>query len=421
MKRLLATSALVAAGLWGASEAANAQAKVAPISVTVGGFHEQTFGYVGNKNNVLYQSQGGLTSGNVASRPNRFSQSSDSEIWFSGNSTLANGMTVGFRVRMEANSVGDQMDESYLFVDGGFGRFVVGSRNDAAYWMHVFGPTAGLAVSSPSRPTSPGNGAWSLNEPSALNYAIRPLNFSLLDTTAPKLNGSGLGGSQPANGNDLQRLTYFTPRFAGFQAGVSYTPNTLEDNVGSNRVNGFGVADKKDTNTRTNAFSGALNFSNNFSGIQVDASAGMSYYPKVSGAATNSAAADSIKDYALGAQVAMSGFAVGGSYRKVSVNDFDPSNGYAYYVGASWTGGPASVGLGYLGSKVEGAAPSGTNNTGKDKFTGVMLSGIYALGPGVSVIGSATYFNMDDRDNVGTASQNDNKGVAVVGGLRLTF
>jgi hypothetical protein len=406
--RLLATTALVAAGLWSSTDTAFAQAKVAPISVTVGGFHEQTFGYVSNKNNVTYGAQGGLVSSAVTSRPNRFSQQSDSEIWFSGNTTLANGLTIGFRVRLEANTSGDQVDESYLFVDGGFGRVLVGSRNDAAYLMHAFGPTPGLPVSSPSRPTNPGNAGASLNESGVLSYAARPLSFSFLDTTAPKFNGSGVGGIQ-SSANDLQRISYFTPRIFGFQGGISYTPNTLEDSNGILDRRGSGTG----TN-RTNMWSGAVNYSNTIGGVSIDASAGISYAPKINGAPTGTAGKDAIKDYAFGAQIGYMGFAVGGSFRKVDVNKYDQSDGYAWYVGGSWTGGPASVGLGYLTSRVEGASTAG-----KDRFHGVMLSGIYALGPGVSVVGSATYFNMDDKDT--TLTSNDNKGVAVLGGLRLTF
>ena len=46
--KLLATSALVAAGLWGMADVAQAQ-KVAPITAVVGGYHEQTFGYASNE------------------------------------------------------------------------------------------------------------------------------------------------------------------------------------------------------------------------------------------------------------------------------------------------------------------------------------------------------------------------------------
>jgi len=110
MYKLLATSALVAAGLWATADAAMAQAKVAPISVVVGGYHQQNFGFATNKKNVT----------GLPATPNSMLQYSDSEVWFGGRTTLANGITVGFDVQLEGNTSGDQIDESYLFVDGAF-------------------------------------------------------------------------------------------------------------------------------------------------------------------------------------------------------------------------------------------------------------------------------------------------------------
>jgi hypothetical protein len=54
MYKLLATSALVAAGLWGMTEAASAQAKVAPITAVVGGYQQQNFGFASNKSGANY-------------------------------------------------------------------------------------------------------------------------------------------------------------------------------------------------------------------------------------------------------------------------------------------------------------------------------------------------------------------------------
>jgi outer membrane protein OmpU len=41
-------------------------------------------------------------------------QKSDSEVWFKGLTTLDNGLSVGINVQLEANSTGDQIDESFL-------------------------------------------------------------------------------------------------------------------------------------------------------------------------------------------------------------------------------------------------------------------------------------------------------------------
>ena len=400
--KLLATTALVAAGLWGTTEAAFAQAKVTPITAVLGGYHDQAFGYAGNQNDRI--GVGGTTTNN---RPNKFTQYSDSEIWFGGRTTLANGITIGFDVQLEANQQGDQIDESYLFVDGAFGRLVLGTENDAAYIMHVSAPNAGRSGFQTQE--SAAFGAW----------IQRPTEVSALDTTAPKLNGTGLGGSFGNGltfvnqaGNDGQRVTYYTPRFFGLQGGASYTPNLVEDlNTELNR-----------RQTRTNGFTGSLNYTNDFGAFNVQASAGVTYWPKVSGAVTpggttntsTSGAGSSIKDWSLGAQVGYAGFAFGGSYRKYDQKR-DFNNGRAFAVGGAYSTGPFAIALNWLNSHVDGSSTVGA----KDKFNQVHLTGAYTMGPGVELYASIFYLNFNDGDTALKA--NDNKGIGVATGLKLNF
>lgn len=391
MYKLLATSALVAAGLWGTTEAAFAQAKVAPISVVVGGYHEQTIGYGRNKSNVAY----GGTLGTPV-KPNRISQQSDSEIWFGGRTTLANGITIGFDVQLEANSAsGDQIDESYLFVDGAFGRLVIGSENAADYIMNYSIPGVGRS--------------YGALESGAVNWIVRPTNVTILDTVQSGKGSGGGGTVLPNGGNDQQRITYFTPRFFGFGAGVSYTPNVTTGGTGSfEDLNGF--IDK--TVNRHNAFHGSVNFTNNFSGFQVNASVGMSYYPKLNNAAT-APGNNSIKDISAGLQLGFGGFLVGGGYRNMDVKGAT-EDGYAWGLGVTWTGGPFAIGANYLTSKVEGLAATAAD----DKYRQIMLSAAYTMGPGVDLIGSVFHLKYTDE---GGANANKNSGVGVLTGLRLSF
>jgi outer membrane protein OmpU len=393
--KLLATSALVAAGLWGMADVAQAQ-KVAPITAVVGGYHEQTFGYASNEDGV---GGGNLTGG--TSNPTGFQQKSDSEIWFGGRTTLANGITIGFDVQLEANSrASDQIDESYLLVDGAFGRFVMGSENAADYIMHYAAPGAGKA--------------YGPLESSAVDWITRPANVVFIDTTAGKLvdassasdTGSTNGGLSTGIGNDQQRITYYTPRFFGFQGGISFTPSNGEDTTA------FAPVDKN--TTRTYAWHGAVNYVNTFGGFMVAASAGISYWPSVDGAPSTSNLDDSILDYQFGLNLGYAGFVVGGAYRRYDAGDNSINDGWAANIGVTYTTGPFAIGLSWHHSEAEGS----TATSGEDKVDQVLASAAYTLGPGVDLIGSVFWIKYDDETGV---DANNNEGVGVVGGVRLSF
>lgn len=100
-----------------------AQSKVQPIEVSIGGFHGQFVSYV-DQDNVGDRSNG--RSGKLTP----VDVTSDSEIHFNGRTTLDNGITLGFRLELEGNTAADQIDESYMFVEGGFGRVELGSLNN---------------------------------------------------------------------------------------------------------------------------------------------------------------------------------------------------------------------------------------------------------------------------------------------------
>ena len=138
-KRLLASTALVAAGVVGVTAGAQAQTApaAAPLSVTLGGYFEQAMAYGKNKDGVVANVVSasdvyGTTAASTLAKPNRWHQSNDSEIWFNVKGTLANGITVGARVELEANSENDQIDESFMFIEGAFGRLELGSTDEAA-------------------------------------------------------------------------------------------------------------------------------------------------------------------------------------------------------------------------------------------------------------------------------------------------
>ena len=129
----------------------------------------------------------------------------DAEIYFLGSVTLDNGITVGARVELEAESRdrddgnGDQIDAAYAYFSGGFGEIRIGSLAGAAGNMYMLPPGS----SANFGPYSP-NTIGSVNSPGVFD---------------PE--------GMLAGKDKSQKIVYYSPNWSGFTFGVSYTP---EDN-----------------------------------------------------------------------------------------------------------------------------------------------------------------------------------------------
>ena len=183
MKKILfASSAIVAVAFAGQASASE------PIKLSVGGYMEQWIGFADE------DAPGG------AGRVNAFQ--SDTEVYFDGRTTLDNGIEIGAHIELEGeSSSGDQVDEQFLFVNGGFGRIEIGKNDSAADSMAVSAPRVG-----PVGPNDGGIEDW--------------------------YNEAGIIDTAPSSG-DQNRATYYTPSLGGFQAGVSFA-----DDSGQNDASG---------------------------------------------------------------------------------------------------------------------------------------------------------------------------------------
>ena len=193
MKNLLyCTTALVAAGALAAGSAVGAE----KVKMGVGGYMQVFF--------VVIDEDDGAGEPGDNKRDHLVAR--EGEIIFNGVTTFDNGLKVGAQVQLEAETCGDQIDESFLFFSGAWGRVNLGSENSAAYLMHYSAP-----------------------QPSHWAHGLQSSNF--MHATA---GGNAVGNfvhTAPASlSSDSEKITYFTPRLSGFQFGVSYTPERCEEN-----------------------------------------------------------------------------------------------------------------------------------------------------------------------------------------------
>jgi len=359
---LLGTSALVAAGLFAGSAHAGEA-----IDVKVGGFMNQWFGY----------------SDNDIDNVQDFDQWSNSEIIFKGQTQLDNGLKVGLNVQLEANSTADQIDESYAFVEGSFGRFLIGSENDAGYLMHVAAPNVGLPI----------------NDGDVDQFILNPTGSSIDQTVF------GSTYITPAGDDDGQKITYFSPRWNGLQLGVSYLPDV--DPTGGDR-NTLVL----DTASYTDGFSVGLNYTNTFNAFDVAASAG--YYHA---GAPDVAGLDDFKGFNVGLNLGYGGFTFGGSYADIMdgvAAGTTTTEGQAFDIGLAYEFGDMGASLTYF----HGESEADTLVSADDENDSYVGSLRYNLGEGVAVIGSVGYTEFEG-EVVGTGDDND--GWYITSGLALRF
>jgi len=286
------------------------------------------------------------------------------------------------------------VDQSFLFVDSEIGRLEMGSNSDVAHMMKVDASTI-------ARASGGIDGDWD-------DYVVVPGaaagNRSF--TYAPDLYVA----HEEAVTEHANRLSYFSPRMAGFQVGLSYTPDL--SNIGP--VDNFGNQSPADRRYEQ-VFGVALNYTTQIDQIGLSASATGEF-----GEHPSTGKRD-LEAYAFGASASYMGFSLAGSWgtwnkagttgttgRFLKSTDF-------WTVGGSYEQGPVGVSVGYM------ASTRGHDLTGSarnEKFDNLVVSADYQLAPGFMPFVEWSSF---DFNGEGTGNGNDNDGNVFMVGAKLSF
>ena len=283
--------------------------------------------------------------------------------------TLDNGMTAGVDAKLMLGSDWNSSTSSnanfrqlFAYLEGGFGRFEIGGVDGAAYKMHYTSPwfVPGNGVDSPNIYNGVSTGTGSAS--------TRLSTFSLMAT-------------------DANKVTYFTPRFAGFQLGASYTPD-VSQTLTQPSANGLGVAAKPASGTGgiTDVFEIAANYAGTIGGLDLGLDG---FYTDGDGALANT----DPKEYGFGASLGYMGFTLGGAYYKsedLGAPTFSTATAPSLAVsgaefktwtaGLSYGTGPWTVGVAYL--KGEDDSSGATNGAETEVW---QVGGGYSLGSGVDL------------------------------------
>jgi hypothetical protein len=357
-------------------------------------------------------------------KTNPIDQKHNSEICFVGQTTLDNGLTVGINVQVEANTESDQIDESYLFLQGpSFGQLIVGDENNAGYLLHVTAPDGGISLDSGDLCNID---AW-VN--TGVNYFDTPVC-----TTNLRLSD-----------NDSGKFTYITPRFAGLQAGVSFIPQTEpggDDNNGAYFVRnavGSGTQVSATRSRYSNGWAGGVNYTQQFGTVGVQSSLGAMYFPRSKQQPIGKNGSD-LFAWNAGLQLGFGGFSVGGAYMDSPNKNTVRSNvtglngvagqnvtyslgGWSYTVGAAYEFGPYKVGLDYMYGQGDGivaaTGPMATQTGFDEVLRQAVLSGTWTMGPGIRLVGGVFAYDLQ-TDTPGVTGYN-NEGIGAATGLKLSF
>ncbi|MBN2751904.1 MAG: porin [Rhodospirillaceae bacterium] len=351
-----------------------------PIKLTLGGFME--YYVVGASQDDDFTK---------ATRVNNFDVQGESEIYFTGETTLDNGMVIGAVVELEAgsdNNDQDTIDESYMYVSGKYGKMILGSTDNAVYLMRAVAPNASYMEADDTN----------------TSYLLKP------DAVTDIITDPGFDG-------DANKVMYMTPKFYGVQAGVSYSPSNAADGDDA-ATNTETIAKMTATGSIEDAWALSLTYEGEVGPVGLLATAGYTVADIYNGPTSVAGLKSETQDFSGGLNLTYQGFTLGGSVRRVlqpfDMESADNMTGWAWDAGLMYEEGPYAVSVTYRSAETEGS----NANPGTDSVSMLALGGKYALGAGVDLFAQLAVADYDDE---GSTKSDSNSPVGGVVGIHLDF
>lgn len=308
----------------------------------------------------------------------------DTEIHFSVDGKTDAGLGYGAVIELEADATndttdsGENADRTYVYLDGNWGRFELGTNTDAATALKVDASTI-------ARATGGIDGDWFRFVTAGTgSYIVRP--------DLPVSHG---GTTTPGETENAGKITYYSPSFSGLQLGLSYAPDSEargQDTFGTTRTAAGLGADYEDV------ISGGLTYNRQFDQVALGLSATgeMADSTLVGG--------EDLEAYALGASIGVAGFNFAGSWGDVETN---VGEGDFWTLGAAYDFGAFGASVSYLESEMD--VTGGSND-----FENLTFGIDYAVAPGMTPYAEVSMF-----DYSGVVDSND--GTVFIVGTQLAF
>lgn len=251
------------------------------------------------------------------------------------------GLGYGAEINLEADVTADADGEglnasrTFLFLDGAWGRFELGSNVGAAEALRI-------DASRIARATAGIDGDW-------YYYANQPAGSSFITLPVlPVAHGSTFvaGGDETTDNNN--KITYYSPRWSGFQLGVSYSPDQTDRGQTVTRLD-------NEAGEAGDIVSAGVSYTGQWDQVSFGlAAAGEMGDAEASGT-------EDLEAWNAGAKVGFMGFGLAGSYGdwqdSLSISGDDAEY---WTAGASYDIGAFGASVTYLESSVE--TPGGDND-----------------------------------------------------------
>lgn len=373
MKKIL----LGTTGLVGAALLASAASAETP-KVTLGGFSDFQAGWIDQD----------VDSAREVSFRN------DNEVSVRVDGKTDGGLGYGAVIDLEADISEDAKNQgvnaarTYTYLESGWGRAEMGGNKSAAATMR-------LDASSVAVATGGINGSWTyfVTNPVGVDGFI---STSKLETEHGAIDGFGNESTYNAT-----KITYYTPTWSGFQAGVSYTPG-----ADLNGVNGRG---QNVASTLNDSFANVWNFGASYNhAFDNTWKLGLAATYET-GQASPAAGADvDVQGYNVGGVLGFGAFSLAGSYGEWLDAGQTGEDGDYWTAGLGYEAGPVGLSATYIDSTLNFGGGA------ENDFSNLVFGADYKLAPGLTPYAEVSLFDAD-------SATYDNKGTLVLLGTQIAF
>lgn len=376
------------------AQTATVEAFDQPVELQLGGYMTWYGTYTNQKRTTLKQLT--ATSAMPIGEYNNFDVMGNAEIYFSGSTTLQNGVKIGAMIQLEAGTDSDTsdhtIDETYMTVDSKIGRLIVGNVKNVSNQMSV---------------TSPNVSTLGVQETDFRRVVTVPAYFSYNKATYALLDDIST------------KISYITPTVSGFTAGISLMPGNKkkgkdDDNllIPSGGIKLF----------KYGADATAL-FQHDFGSFDLETSASYTVYKPNLRANDEWAKEKNINEYGAGLNISFGNWSVGGSYHYTNMSrdtaEFlnpyaNVAKGTSWDAGVKFSAGPFAASADVFQSRADSLTVEGK----KDVFSMYQLSAQYKILAGIDVFADLAYLDFKSASDIRGLS---NKGPAVAIGMNLNF